>query len=76
MDDVRAFEIVALCEAEGIELPMPVDEILALEDAGHTVDLLTGEVLRNGASWLVEATVIGEATAVVNAAAELQGGDL
>jgi len=66
VDDVRAFEIYALCEAEGIEPPMPVDEILALEDAGHTVDLLTGEIHRNGAEWLVEPTVIGEATVIVN----------
>lgn len=60
--DTRAGELLALAIAEGIDLPMTVDEIIAAEDAGYIVDLLTGEMLVNVTPW---PTVAGEATAML-----------
>ena len=45
--DTRAGELLALSAEMGLPLPMPVGEILAIEDAGGVVDLATGEVWRN-----------------------------
>lgn len=50
----RAAELLELCETAGLALPLPIDAILDLEDAGHVVDLATGEILEDGASWTVE----------------------
>ncbi|MCB0049836.1 MAG: hypothetical protein M9936_14300 [Caldilinea sp.] len=61
--DRRAGELLALAIAEGIDLPMPVDEIIAWEDAGHAIDLVTGEILLNADSVRIAPTVAGEATA-------------
>ena len=61
MTDRRIVELLEL----GVPLPMPAADIVALEDAGHVVDLVSGEVLRNGASDRVALTVVGEATCVV-----------
>lgn len=61
--DTRAGELLALAIAEGIDLPMSVDEIIALEDAGHIVDLLTGEVLT---SVTCTPTVLGETWVVLD----------
>ena len=46
-------------------MPMPVEEIIAWEDAGHVIDLVTGEILLNADSVRIEPTIIGEATAIV-----------
>ncbi len=45
--DARAGELLAWEAETGLPLPMPVGEILALEDAGAVVDLATGEVWHN-----------------------------
>ena len=45
--DTRAGELLAWEIETGLPLPMPVGEILALEDAGAVVDLASGEVWRN-----------------------------
>jgi len=63
--DTRAGELLAWEAETGRTLPATVAEILALEDAGHVVDLETGAVL---SSVTVAPTVIGEALAVVLAA--------
>jgi len=63
--DTRAGELMALALAEGIDLPMPAEEIIAWEDAGHVIDLVTGEILLNADSVRIEPTIIGEATAIV-----------
>lgn len=63
MRDPRIDELYALCEAEGIVLPLDVAEILELEDAGHVVDLQTGHILTDGASHTVHATPVLEALA-------------
>lgn len=64
--DIRRIEIEQLYATEGIEPPMPVEFILAIEDAGGAVDLVTGAILHGAADWLVEPTVVGQATMVVN----------
>lgn len=59
MTDKRVAELEQLASAEGFTLPMTAEQIIAIEDAGHTVDLLTGEVIANGAdvgAWPVVAT--------------------
>lgn len=43
--DNRIEELQALAAAEGIELPYPPKIIVALEDAGNVVDLITGDIL-------------------------------
>lgn len=64
--DTRAGELLALAAAEGITLPMSVAEILALEDAGHIVDLSSGVVLIDAAETCIEPTVVAEAWAIVD----------
>lgn len=64
--DKRAGELLALAAAEGITLPMSVAEILALEDAGHIVDLRSGVVLIDAAETGIEPTVVAEAWAIVS----------
>lgn len=45
--DRRAGELLAWeCET-GLPLPLPIGEILAIEDEGGVVDLASGEVWRN-----------------------------
>ena len=63
--DARAGELLAWSAATGLQLPLSVPEILALEDAGHVVDLETGIVLVDAVSVRIGATVIGEATDTV-----------
>ncbi len=47
MIDTRVEELEAWAEAEGIDLPLPADEIIALEDEGFVVDLETGQILED-----------------------------
>mgnify|MGYP001255408346 FL=1 len=67
MNDPRILELLDWAAATGLPLPRPAEEILALEDAGHVVDLATGDILWEEADkpQRMELTVIGEATAVV-----------
>jgi hypothetical protein len=66
-NDPRILELLDWEAATGSPLPRPAAQILALEDAGHVVNLATGDILWNEADkpqhW--ELTVIGEATGVV-----------
>lgn len=62
--DTRAGELLAWSVETGLPLPMTVEEILRLEDAGHVVDLESGWVIAGGGAMAVEGTVIGEATVV------------
>ena len=41
----RITELEELAALEGIALPMPAAQIVALEEEGHVVDLLTGDLL-------------------------------
>jgi hypothetical protein len=43
--DARIGELLNLAEGEGLTLPYPPELILRLEEAGHVVDLATGEIL-------------------------------
>lgn len=70
MLDPRIDELYALCEAEGIVLPLDVAEILALEDAGHVVDLRTGHILTDGAHYTVHVTPVLEALVHLQAVTE------
>lgn len=63
--DTRAGELLALAAAEGVHLPYPVGDILALEDAGFVVDLVTGEVFPNGGAITVTPTVLAEVWALL-----------
>lgn len=49
MTDPRYDELEDLAEHEGIELPRSSEEIIALEQEGHVVDLLNGSIIENGA---------------------------
>lgn len=61
--DPRRQELLDWITRTGASLPRPADEILALEDAGHGVDLRTGDILWNLATDQVALTVVGEAVA-------------
>jgi|GEM_PF-6707242 len=67
MNDPRILELLDWAAATGLPLPRPAEEILALEDAGHVVDLATGDILWDAADepQRITVTVIGEATAIV-----------
>lgn len=43
--DPRILELLQLAAEEGIILPLPPEQIIALEDNGYTVDLRTGETV-------------------------------
>jgi hypothetical protein len=45
----RVAELVNFAHEEGIDLPMAPEVIATLEGQGHVVDLLTGDVIVNGA---------------------------
>lgn len=51
-----ASELLALAAELGVNLPMPIEEIVRLEEQGATVDLLTGEVTPSGADERVTVT--------------------
>lgn len=65
MSDNRIIELIEHAAREGIDLPMPAESIAALEDAGHVVDLVSGEIITDGADIEVTPTIIGEATKIV-----------
>jgi hypothetical protein len=72
--DARIAELLTLAEAEGLTLPYPPNMIIALEDAGHVVDLHTGAIQLGEAdkpyhwNW----TTAGEALAHLIAAGLLE----
>lgn len=66
--DVRINELNELADTEGIKLPWPAEVIVAMEDEGHVVDLLTGLVLQQGSTERISLTPLGEAVAVANRA--------
>lgn len=45
MNDPRIEELQSWSKETGLPLPMPVEEIIALEDQGLLVDLETGETI-------------------------------
>jgi hypothetical protein len=63
--DLRVLELVELAESEGIDLPYAPGLIVALEDLGAIVDLLTGEIHKGSADEATdfEVTVFGEVVA-------------
>ena len=64
MTDVRINELNELAATEGITLPWPAAVIVALEDQGHVVDLVTGLVIQHGSTERIRLTPMGEAVAV------------
>ena len=57
----RILEILEFAAENGIVLPMSVEEIIQLEDDGHIVDLVNGEIIIDGASNWFELSPAGEA---------------
>lgn len=55
--DERIAELLELAEEEGITLPMTPEEIVAEEDKGNVVDLVTGEVIEGGADLYIDSEV-------------------
>lgn len=60
----RIAELEAWAAAEGVTLPMAAASIIAMEDAGAVVDLVTGAIVPGCGDQRVRLTVIGEAVAV------------
>jgi hypothetical protein len=60
--NARIVELLTWSAREGMVLPRPAEEIVALEEAGHVVDLESGDILWDAAEWRYESTVVGEAT--------------
>lgn len=59
----RIIELEMLAAEEGIRLPMPAAMIVALEETGAVVDLVTGAVIADGAAQRFHLTVVGDAVA-------------
>jgi hypothetical protein len=57
----RILEILEFATENGIVLPMPVEEIIQLEDDGHVVDFINGEIIIDDASDWFELSPAGEA---------------
>lgn len=55
-------ELHELAEEENLDLPMPAEDIADLEAAGHVVDLVTGEVILNGANLYIDSPALGKVT--------------
>jgi hypothetical protein len=51
--DRRIAELNDLAAQEGLVLPLPAELIVVYELAGHVVDLVTGDVIWNGAAQRV-----------------------
>lgn len=64
-------ELETLAAAENIDLPFPPAIIAHMEDHGHIIDLLTGQLIENGAAHRVYPTTAAEAELYV---ATLTGG--
>jgi hypothetical protein len=62
-NDPRTIELLKWENETHTRLAAPVADILALEDAGHVVDLVTGDVLLHGADSRPAATPFGQAVA-------------
>ncbi len=58
----RVQELEAWAALQGLKLPRPAQEIVALEEQGHAVDLESGDILWNEAEARYGLTVVGEAT--------------
>lgn len=54
-NELRIAELQAL-EAEGVTLPLPVEQIIEIEDAGGMVNLDTGKILWNGTEFPIGLT--------------------
>ena len=65
MTDIRIQELEELATAEGIKLPMSPEQIIALEDDGHVVDLKNGGIIIDGANDWFELSTSGEAVSLV-----------
>ncbi len=68
--DVRSGELLAWEVETGLSLPLPVGEILAIEDAGGIVDLLSGEVWHQ---LTLVSTPVLEAMVVIDAMEQPHG---
>lgn len=69
--DQRIAELTALAAQEGITLPFPPALIVHMEDHGHTIDLVTGQLIENGAAHRIYPTTAAEAELYI---ATLNGG--
>ena len=58
----RVQELVEWATRLGLKLPRPAQEIVALEEQGHAVDLESGDILWNEGEARYGLTVVGEAT--------------
>ncbi len=57
----RILELLELAAEQSFVLPMEPEDIIALEDNGHVVDLVNGEIIIDGASNRFELSLAGEA---------------
>lgn len=61
----RIADLLLWAAEEGIALPMPASTIIALEDTGAVVDLVTGAVTPGAANHRYSLTPSGEALAII-----------
>ena len=67
MLDPRVQELLDWMAMTGLELPYTIEEILALEDQGHVVDLITGEIHYDAADTeRFSLTILGEAELIAD----------
>ena len=57
----RILELLELAAEQGFVLPMEPETIIALEDDGHVVDLVNGEIIIDGANDWFDLSPAGEA---------------
>ena len=62
MSDPRILELLDLAAAEKLELPFSPEQIIELENAGHAVDLRTGEIIYHVDELKFDLTAVGQAT--------------
>lgn len=63
--DERIAELKEQAAEDGITLPMSPEKIAALEDQGHVVDLITGQVIEGGADLFIDSKVFTLVTTFV-----------